>query len=79
MVSDFTVTVEPGEVVALVGRNGAGKSTALAAAVGLRYGQAGGRCTIDGSDVSQEPPNAMVVAGVEPGARGPPDLPGHDA
>jgi branched-chain amino acid transport system ATP-binding protein len=64
VVTDFTVTVGPGEVVALVGRNGAGKSTALAAAVGLRFGQAGGRVTVDGTDVSREAPNAIVVAGV---------------
>jgi branched-chain amino acid transport system ATP-binding protein len=64
VVTDFTVTVAPGEVVALVGRNGAGKSTALAAAVGLRYGQAGGRVTVDGADVSNESPNAILVAGV---------------
>jgi branched-chain amino acid transport system ATP-binding protein len=64
VVTDFTVSVSPGEVVALVGRNGAGKSTALAATVGLRYGQAGGRVTIDGTDVSKESPNAILVAGV---------------
>ncbi len=64
VVTDFTVAVEPGEVVALVGRNGAGKSTSLAAAVGLRYGPSGGRVTVDGTDVSKESPNAIVVAGV---------------
>jgi branched-chain amino acid transport system ATP-binding protein len=64
VVTDFTITVNPGEVVALVGRNGAGKSTALAAAVGLRFGQASGSVTIDGTDVSHETPNAIVVAGV---------------
>jgi branched-chain amino acid transport system ATP-binding protein len=64
VVTDFTVAVSPGEVVALVGRNGAGKSTALAAAVGLRYGQAGGQVTIDGTDVSKQSPNAILVAGV---------------
>jgi branched-chain amino acid transport system ATP-binding protein len=64
VVSDFTVTVAPGEVVALVGRNGAGKSTALAAVAGLRFGQAAGRVTVDGAEVSHESANAIVVAGV---------------
>ena len=64
VVNDFTVTVEPGEVVALVGRNGAGKSTALAAVSGLRYGRNGGTVHVDGSDVTAASAHALVLAGV---------------
>ena len=64
VVSGFSITVEPGEIVAMVGRNGAGKSTALAAICGLRYGRAGGTVHVDGRDVTGSPANAIVLAGV---------------
>jgi branched-chain amino acid transport system ATP-binding protein len=64
VVSDFTITVAPGEIVALVGRNGAGKSTSLAALSGLRFGQAAGSVTVDGKDITSASANAVVLAGV---------------
>lgn len=64
VVTDFTVSVAPGEMVALVGRNGAGKSTALAAVSGLRFGRSGGSVHVDGADMSTATPNAVVLAGV---------------
>lgn len=64
VVSDFSVTVSRGEVVALVGRNGAGKSTALAATVGLRFGPTTGTVQVDSADLSRAAPNAVVVAGI---------------
>ena len=64
VVTDFSVTVEPGEVVTMVGRNGAGKSTALAAICGIRYGRPGGTVHVDDRDVTAAPPNAIVSAGV---------------
>jgi osmoprotectant transport system ATP-binding protein len=45
----FTLAVEPGEVVALVGRSGAGKSTALRMVNGL-LAPTTGRVTLDGRD-----------------------------
>jgi branched-chain amino acid transport system ATP-binding protein len=64
VVSDFTLTLSPGEVVALVGRNGAGKSTALSAVCGLRYGSPGGTVHVDGTDMTTAPADALVRAGV---------------
>lgn len=64
VVSDFTVSVAPGEMVALVGRNGAGKSTALAALSGLRFGRSGGTVRVDGTDVTKATANAIVLAGI---------------
>jgi branched-chain amino acid transport system ATP-binding protein len=64
VVTDFTITIEPGEIVALLGRNGAGKSTSLGAVSGLRFGQAGGKVTVDGQDISQAPANVIVLAGL---------------
>ena len=46
----FSLTVAPGEKVALVGRSGAGKSTALAALLRL-YDVEGGRIALDGIDI----------------------------
>ena len=46
----FSLTVAPGEKVALVGRSGAGKSTALALLLRL-YDVESGRITLDGRDI----------------------------
>ena len=48
---DCTMTVEEGCVTGLIGRNGAGKSTAFKAALGL-IRLDGGRVTLDGKDVA---------------------------
>ena len=47
---DVSFTVEPGEVVALMGRNGAGKSTTIKAIMGL-VGRRAGSVRFDGHDL----------------------------
>jgi len=47
---DLTLEVGAGEVVALVGRNGAGKSTTIKTVMGLQVRREG-RIRYDGSDI----------------------------
>jgi branched-chain amino acid transport system ATP-binding protein len=55
-------TVNAGDVTALIGANGAGKSSTLAAISGLV--PASGRIRFDGRDIRGAPPHAIVRAGV---------------
>ena len=58
-----TLTVERGEIVTLLGANGAGKSTTLRAVSGL-VRAARGRIVYEGRDISHAPADAIVAAGV---------------
>ena len=58
-----TVTVDAGESVALLGTNGAGKSTFLRSVTGVQR-LAGGRVLIDGTDVTSEGPQALLRRGI---------------
>jgi branched-chain amino acid transport system ATP-binding protein len=60
---DVALDVGAGEVVALLGRNGAGKSTTFRSIVGL-VAQREGRIVFDGNDVSQLPTHAVVRSGL---------------
>lgn len=51
ILDDVSFVVEPGKVVGLIGANGAGKSTALKAALGLVKPDTG-KITIEGKDIS---------------------------
>jgi branched-chain amino acid transport system ATP-binding protein len=57
------LTVAAGEVVALLGRNGAGKSTTFKAIAGL-LGRREGRVVFDGSDVSRLSTHGLVRRGL---------------
>ena len=63
-VSDFSLTVEPGEIVALLGRSGCGKTTALRVAAGIER-QSEGEVRLDGRMVSgpdgHEPPERRGI------------------
>lgn len=57
------VTVAPGEVVALLGRNGVGKSTTVGVIAGTLRATAGS-VSLNGRDVSRATPSARYAAGL---------------
>jgi len=65
---DVTLTVAEGEVVGLVGRNGAGKTTAIHLATGLLRPSAG-RIRVLGHDVGRDPVAVKRSIGVMPQER----------
>ena len=62
-VRDVSLHVERGEVVTLIGANGAGKSTILRAVSGL-VRSASGTLRFDGADIAKARPDAIVRAGL---------------
>jgi branched-chain amino acid transport system ATP-binding protein len=76
VVFDLDLEVRAGEVLALLGRNGAGKTSTILAVVGLLPG-ATGRVEVDGRDVTRWPPYRRTkghLAYVPSGARCFPNL-----
>jgi branched-chain amino acid transport system ATP-binding protein len=63
-VEGISLHVAAGETVALIGRNGAGKTTSLLSIAGLRYGRFPGTVTLNGADVSRATPRQLVEAGL---------------
>ena len=59
----ITLQVRAGEIVALIGANGAGKTTILRVISGIKHA-ASGSLRLDGSEVSRVPPHEMVARGV---------------
>lgn len=60
---DISLKVDRGEVVALLGRNGAGKSTVLRSVLGL-VERIRGRVLFDGRDITHLPTNRIVRRGL---------------
>jgi ABC-type branched-subunit amino acid transport system ATPase component len=58
-----SVNLQAGRTVAIVGRNGAGKTTFLRALMGL-VAPAAGRVLLDGVDVTRQPPHRRAAAGI---------------
>lgn len=63
-VEDVSVTVSKSEIVVMLGANGAGKSTFLRAVAGLTPVMAGSSILLDGADITDLPPHAVVEAGI---------------
>ena len=61
---DVSLRVEPGEVVALLGRNGAGKSTTLKSLMGVVRPKAG-RIVFDGQEARGVAPHAIAMRGLQ--------------
>jgi branched-chain amino acid transport system ATP-binding protein len=62
-VDDVSITIDAGEIVAMIGGNGAGKSSLLKGIAGLEP-LAGGRVRFDGNDISTLAPHRRVAAGI---------------
>jgi branched-chain amino acid transport system ATP-binding protein len=60
---DVSISVQKGEVVTLIGANGAGKSTTLRAISGL-VAPKGGRIVFEGEDVAGVPAHNLVARGI---------------
>jgi branched-chain amino acid transport system ATP-binding protein len=63
VLADVTIDVAPGEVVTIVGANGAGKTTILRTIAGLIRPRSG-RKLVDGADASALAPPAIVDLGI---------------
>jgi branched-chain amino acid transport system ATP-binding protein len=63
VVDDVTFDVRPGEVMALLGANGAGKSSLLKAIIGLNPA-ASGRILFDGADITRLRPERRARLGI---------------
>ncbi len=61
---DVSLRVEKNEVVALLGRNGAGKSTTLKSMIGLVRPRSG-RIVLDGTPTESLPPHAVAALGLQ--------------
>ncbi|MEO7190244.1 MAG: ABC transporter ATP-binding protein [Vicinamibacterales bacterium] len=60
---DVSLTIAPGEVVTLIGANGAGKSTTLRAIAGLLTPKTG-RIAFEGNDIGGLPAHRLVSRGI---------------
>ena len=61
---NVSLTVSKGEIVVMLGANGAGKSTFLRAVAGQVRKRDGGSVLIDGHDITRQPAHEIVEAGI---------------
>jgi branched-chain amino acid transport system ATP-binding protein len=65
----ISLDVAPGEIVTLIGSNGAGKSTTLRAINGLVHPREGS-IVFQGEDISNKPPHEIVLRGISQSPEG---------
>ena len=65
----ITIEVRDGEIVTLIGANGAGKSTTLRSINGLNHPRAG-RIVFQGTDITTMPPHEIVRRGISQSPEG---------
>ena len=70
----ISLRVDPGEVLAILGRNGMGKTTLIRSIVGFTPPREG-HVRYKGVDITRRPPFRMVEHGDGPGAAGPARVP----
>ena len=63
VVHGISLRVEPGQIVALIGANGAGKTTVMRAVSGLLRPR-GGRIVYAGADIAGHPAHSVAAAGL---------------
>jgi len=61
---NVSATVSKGEIVVMLGANGAGKSTFLRAIAGQTRKMEGGTVLMDGADITLRPPHEIVETGI---------------
>jgi branched-chain amino acid transport system ATP-binding protein len=61
---NVSLTVSNGEIVVMLGANGAGKSTFLRAVAGQVRKREGGSVLMDGRDITRQPAHEIVEAGI---------------
>jgi branched-chain amino acid transport system ATP-binding protein len=62
-VSNVSIDVEYGEIVAIIGANGAGKSTIMKSVAGLIHPKSGG-ITFEGEEIAGVPANRIIYKGI---------------
>ena len=67
---DVSFTVAAGEIVTLIGANGAGKSSTLRCLSGLVPAAPGSRITFDGRELTNQPAHEIVAAGISQSPEG---------
>ena len=60
----ISMRIEKGEIVTLIGSNGAGKSTTLSATIGLVKKEPGSKVTFKGQDITRMAPDKIVHMGM---------------
>ncbi len=65
----ISIDVRDGEIVTLIGANGAGKSTTLRSINGLNHPRRG-TITFQGKDITNDPPHAVVKMGISQSPEG---------